>query len=119
MSLSNEILTEINNSINKEHVVVERKKFTTLTVGTNYIVKKLTFLTTRFGKAIIVMLYDSGNDATFETFLPKRVVENLSGDIIEIMNKSEGKYTLTYLGQSPNLTLGGNSKALLNFGCLE
>lgn len=118
MSLSKEMLTAINDVINKESEILERKKFTTLNIGAVYIIKKIIFLTTRFGKAIVATLYDRENDVMFQTFLPKRVAETISEDTVELMNKSDGKYTVTYLGQSSNV-ISGNSKALLNFGFLE
>lgn len=119
MDLSKETLSEINSIINREYEIVERRKFTALTVGVAYIIKKVLFLHTRFGETILVTLYDSSKEETFETFLPKRVAETLTENITEAMNQSNGKYTLTYLGQSPGIVAGRNSRALLNFGCLE
>jgi hypothetical protein len=117
---SKNILLQINGMINKEYEILEQKKFTTLTVGMSYPIKNIKFLPTRFGKAIVATLYDSVNNVTFKTFLPKRVVETLTEYHIDAMNNSDGKYTVIYLGQSPN-QIGGvdKSKALLNFGYLE
>ena len=123
MSISGETLAEINNMINKDVEFRERRKFTTLTVGKIYGIRKMTFMTTRFGRTIVVTLYDPTDGAMFDTFLPKRVVEMLTADIFETMSKSCDKYTLTYLGQSSNILGGGggggNTRALFNFGCLE
>lgn len=119
MSISREMLLEINNILNKEHEFLERRKFTSLTVGAKYIIKKIVFMTTRFGKAVHATLYDVTSEATFETFLPKRVADTLPETTVEIMNNSNGKYTVTYLGQSPKIIVGGNARSLLTFGCLE
>jgi hypothetical protein len=118
-AISRQSLEEINNIINKDVEVLERKKFSALTVGKMYIIKKIQFMTTRFGKTIVVTLFDSIEDVTFQTFLPKRVVETLSEDIVKSMNLSSDKYTVTYLGQSSNVYSSGNTRALLNFGILE
>lgn len=112
-------INEINNLLNKEIEFAERRKITSLRVGEAYIIKKMASLTTRFGKAILVTLYDQTLNEAFESFLPKRVVETLAEDTVETMNKSEGKFTLTYLGQSSHVFSGGVTKTLLNFGMLE
>ena len=117
MSISKQTLTEINDLISKDEFF-ERRKISTLTVGKIYVIKKINSVATRFGNSIVVTLHDATDNATFETFLPKRVVETLSEDTIETMNKASGQYSLTYLGQSSNVIAGGNSRALLNFGCL-
>ena len=117
MSISKQTLTEINDLISKDEFV-ERRKVSTLIVGRIYVIKKINCMATRFGKSIVVTLYDPTENATFESFLPKRVVETLTDDTVEKMNKASGQYSLTYLGQSSNVVAGGNSRALLNFGCL-
>ena len=96
---SKDILLEINSMINKEYEILEQKKFTTLTVRMSYQIKNINFLTTRFGKAILATLHDSVNDATFKTFLPKRVAETLT------------EHTVIYLGQSSN-QVGGVVKVI-------
>jgi hypothetical protein len=119
-AISRQRLIEINNMINKDVELIERKKFSNLIVGRMYIIKKIVFMTTRFGPAIVVTLFDSLDNVTFQTFLPKRVVETLSEDMVKTMNSSpDDKYTLTYLGQSTTVYSGGKTKALLNFGILE
>lgn len=119
MGISNQILTEINDNINKINLL-ERKKVSSLTVGEIYIIHKIVPLTTRFGKTLLITLCDkTASAAPFQSFLPKRVADNLSDETIEIMNKSEGGYTLTYLGQSAPVFLGGGSRAIINFGCLQ
>lgn len=119
MSISKQSLGEINNMINKNVEFLERRKLSALTVGQTYMLKKIIFITTRYGKSIVVTLYDPTHDVTFETFLPKRVAETLTDDTVESMNKSNDKYTLTYLGQSSPVSSGGNTRALFNFGFLE
>ena len=119
MSVSQQTLTEINNMINKDVEFVERRKFTTLTIGKIYLIKKIIFVTTRYGKSIVVTLYDRTDDVIFESFLPKRVVESMTNEAVESMNNSSDRYTLTYLGQSVCVFSGGNTRALLNFGILE
>lgn len=119
MSISQQTLADINNMINKDVEFIERRKLSALTVGEPYMLKKISLITTRYGKSIVVTLYDRTHDVTFETFLPKRVTETLSEDIVESMGKLSDKYTLTYLGQSPHVYSGGNTRALINFGFVE
>jgi hypothetical protein len=118
MSLSKQSLSEINIMLNKDVEFLERRKFSTLTVDEIYFIKKIIIMTTRYGKAILARLHDKTNNVTFETFLPKHVLETLSEYTIEIMNKSD-KYTLTYLGHSSQVFSGGKTRKLLNFGSLE
>ena len=119
MSVSKEFLDKINSMLSKNGDMVDQKKIIDLTVGEVYIIKKMVSMTTRFGKSIVVRLYDKTHDATFECFLPKRVVEMLPDGTVDIMNTSEDKYTLTYLGQSSHVFSGGKTRALLNFGTVE
>lgn len=119
MSVSQQTLTEINNMINKEVECVERRKLSALTVGKIYLIKKIIFVTTRYGKSIVVTLYDRTHDVTFESFLPKRVAETMTNEAVESMNNSSDRYTLTYLGQSSHVFSGGNTRTLFNFGILE
>jgi hypothetical protein len=121
-SSNKDVVSKINSMINKEYAFLEQRKFTTLTVGMNYIIKNINFLNTRFGKAIVATLYDQDdvNSVIFKTFLPKRVAETVTENFIELINNQDGKFTLTYLGQSPRADgFVDNSQALLNFGCLE
>lgn len=119
MSVSQQTLTEINNMINKDLECVERRKLSELTVGKVYLIKKICFVTTRYGKGIVVALYDRTHNVTFESFLPKRVAETMSNEAVESMNKSSDRYTLTYLGQSSHVYSSGNTRTLFNFGVLE
>lgn len=119
MSVSRQTLAELNNTINKDVELMERRKISSLDVGKIYVIKKILFVPTRFGKSIIATLFDSSDNVTFQAFLPKRVVEMLSEDTIKMMNNSDGKYTITYLGQSSTVHSSGNTRSFLNFGMLE
>ncbi|KAJ8974987.1 hypothetical protein NQ317_003176 [Molorchus minor] len=75
-------------------------------------------LDTRYGKAILVHLFDESANITFKSFLPKRVTEHLKADLMDKINLPEAKYTLTYLGQSQS-SFGGKEKSLLKFDLKE
>lgn len=119
MSIPKETLDQINDLLSKDVAFVERRKITELTVGKVYKIQKMISMVTRFGKTILVTLYDKTHNVTFEIFLPKRAAENLSDDIVDIMNTSGGKYTLCYLGQSSHVFSGNNTRTLLKFDCFE
>lgn len=119
MSISKQTIDEINSKLNQDVEIVEQRNITSLTIGEAYVIKKMAFISTRFGKTILATLYDKTVNETFQSFLPKRVVETLSEDTIESMNKIDNKYSLTYLGQSTRVFSGGNTKAILNFGVVE
>ena len=120
MSISTKTLNELNEMFSRDIEFIERKKITELSVGKAYTIKKMASMTTRFGKCLLVALQDpdAGENVTFETFLPKRVAETLSDDIVDTMSKSSGKYTITYLGQGTKV-FGNNTRTLLSFGTLE
>lgn len=119
MHISKEILNDINNKLAKDVEFLENRKISTLDVGKIYIIKQMTSMNARFGRAIVVVLHDTRENVTFQSFLPKRAVETVSDEIVQIMNDSDGKYTLTYLGQGTRVFSGNNTKTLLNFGYLE
>lgn len=117
MSISQQNLTEINNLINRDVEFVKARKFSTLTVGKIYLIKKINIVPTRYGKSVVVTLYDRTHDSTFHSFLPKHVVETLTDEVVQSMNND--RYTLTYLGKSSQVSYNGNSRSQLNFGVLE
>jgi hypothetical protein len=119
MSISRETLDEINKVVSKDVEFIERRKISNLDMGKVYIIKKMVSLVTRFGKTILVTLLDESENITFNTFLPKRVAETLTENLVDVMNGSDGKYTLTYLGQSKQVFAGNNTRALVSFGCVE
>lgn len=120
MSIPQQSLTEINNMINKDNVFPETRRLVTLKVGQAYMIKKLVYLATRYGKKLVATLCASADDAIFQTFLPNRVSEALTAENVEIMNSSSGKYTLTYLGRDTNNESSKTiARAIINFGYLE
>lgn len=119
MSIFKKTIDEINSMLNQDVEIVERRAITSLTIGEAYVIKKIILMSTRFGKAILVTLYDKTHNETFQSFLPKRITETLAEETIETLNKLDDKYTLIYLGQSSKVFSGGNSRAILNFGVSE
>ena len=76
----------------------------------------MSVINTRFGKSIVVNLLEESTIATFKSFLPKRVVDLISEDIISKINSSNGKYTLTYLGLRPPMYVGAKPGVMVRFG---
>ena len=108
MSISKETFDQLNKMFSKDVELMGRKKITELIVGEAYKIQKMISMTTRFGKTLLVVLQDGGENGAFETFLPKRVAETLPDDIVDIISGNSGKYTLTYLGQGERV-FGNNS----------
>jgi hypothetical protein len=117
--MSREALEKINSVINRYADPLPRKKFTTLDVGVGYLIRRLSVTESRFGKCISAILEGKNDLKLFTTFLPRRMVDIFGGDIVEAVNKSDGKYTLTYLGQSEPPYPGAFTRALIRFDLIE
>lgn len=112
-------LAIINENINSNHDVFECKSLTSLIINKPYIIKKMCVLNSRYGRCILTILLDSNLNNTFKTFLPERVLETLTDNIIATINASQGKYTLTYEGQSIPLATGRRPKSLIKFDTIK
>jgi hypothetical protein len=117
--MSREALEKINSVINRYDDPLPKKKLTTLDVGVGYVIKRISVSNSRFGKCICAILADKSDFKLFTTYLPQRTVDIFSADIVEAINKSDGKYTLTYLGQSEPPYPGAFTKALIKFDFIE
>ena len=117
MAVSKKDLENINEIINSEVKIFETKSISTLIVGRSYVIESMCISTTRFGKAIMVLLFDDIAKETFKSWLPKRVVEQFKEDIVTGINSSPGKYSLTYLGQTP--LPGSKSRSMISFNLIE
>lgn len=118
MEISLSTLSELNNLINREMESVEQRRLSSVTVDKPYVIKKLTVVNSRFGKVILAHLFDDSSNTTFKSYLPKRVTEYLDVGIMDKINSSDLKYTLTYLGQDQPSFVGGKSRALVKFGLI-
>lgn len=56
--------------------------------------------TTRFDRAIMILLFDDIKKETFISWLLKPIVEKIKYHIENGINSAEGKYYLSYLGQT-------------------
>lgn len=113
-------LASINENINNSHYdVYECKPLTTLTINKPYTIKKMQVLNSRYGRCLLAILLDTNLNSTFKTFLPERVLETLTDDIIAKINCSQGKYTLAYEGQSIPLAMGRKPKSLIKFDIVK
>lgn len=113
--ITNDNLLALNERINEDVEVLEKKPISSLILNKAYVIKKMFMLNTRFGKSILVNLFNTDTNTTFKSFLPKRIAELLNVDLIEEVNSSDGKYALIYLGQSPSLYVGAKSRSLIKF----
>lgn len=116
MAISELDLLALNAIINESTEALEQRSISSLIVNKAYIIKKISVVNTRFGKSIAINLFEESTVTTFKSFLPKRVVEVINEDIINKINSSGGKYTLTYLGQRPPMYIGAKSSAIIQFG---
>lgn len=119
MAVSNITLAKLNDIINQDMEILEKKAISSLIVNKPYIIKQLLMLSTRFGKAILVTLFDENANTTFKSFLPKRVTEYLNEETINKMNLSDSRYALTYLGQSSPMFPGAKTRSLIKFELID
>ena len=108
-------LFALNEKINQDGENLERRAFSTLTIKRSYFIKKLMPLNSRFGKCVLAILYEEPGSVPFKTFLPRRVTEFLSADLIAKINSADAKYTVAYLGQSSPSAATTRSRALIKF----
>ena len=113
MSLTKEVIEKINDGFNKAREQLERKPFSSLDIGKQYILKKIQFVNSRFGKTVFTTLLDEENNKMFTSFLPKRCVEFISEETVEAMNNSNECYKIIYLGQSEPEYMGAKTRSLL------
>lgn len=116
MAISEVDLLALNELINQDMQVLEQRSISALILNKPYIIKKISLVNTRFGKSIIVTLFEESSITTFKSFLPKRFVEIICENTIDKINSSNGKVTLTYLGQSSPAYPGAKSSPLISFG---
>lgn len=116
---SNITLSQLNSIINQDVEILEQKPVSSLSINQAYIIKNISVLKTKFGRALLVTLFDESANTTFRSFLPKRVTEHLQDDLVDKINLSGSKYTVTYLGQSLPVFKGAKSKSLLKFDIIE
>jgi hypothetical protein len=120
MSISKSDLEALNSDINRETPIYEQKPLNSLIIGKPYIIHSISSVNTRYGKCIVTILAeDDKGGSLFRCWLPKRLTEKMSDEVIERMNKSDVKYSLTYLGPSSVKSQNVKPKSLLNFGMLE
>lgn len=115
----NETFAHLNNISSKSVENIEQRLLSSLVVNKLYIIKKISVFNTRFGKSALIYLFDSNANTTFKSFLPKRVVECLTTDILDKINLSHNEYTLTYLGQSSHFFDGAKTRPLVRFDCIK
>lgn len=119
MALSIDDLNKINSNINGDFNDIARRSIASLDINTPYLIKKLSFVNSRYGKCILAVLFDQKDNSDFKCFLPKRVTEHISQDSLEKMNSSWEKYTITYIGQSEPTFKDAKCKALIKFGIIN
>jgi hypothetical protein len=117
--MSRSDLELLNLSINKENPVMEQKLLSTSIIDKPYLLVNISSINTKYGKCILTTLAeDSNGDVLFKCWLPKRVTNSISDELIEKMNKSDSKYSLTYLGKSVMKNSNIQSRSLLKFDIL-
>lgn len=118
--MANIDLEKLNEVINRGGVeCLEQRSISLLPINEIYNIKKLIVLNTRFGKAIMAVLQDTKTNSCFKTFLPKRVNTVLTDDIVNEINLSEDRYTLSSSGQSTVNITGAKPRCLIKFGYTE
>lgn len=75
-----------------------KKRTSDLIIDKYYYIKDMKSLKTKFGRAIKVTLEDDQD--VFRSFLPKRLAESFTDEIMSNITTSEKRYTLTYKGHT-------------------
>lgn len=119
MALSIDDLNKINNDINGEFDDIPRRSISSLEIDVPYLIKKLSFINTRYGKCVLAVLCDQKCNTNFKCFLPKRVTEHITEDILSKINLSWEQYTIAYIGQNKSTLKDAKSKALIKFGIIN
>lgn len=90
--------------------IFETKWISKLIMERLSLIESISISTKRTGKHKLVPLCDGIARETFKSWLSKRVVEKWNATIGNRINSSLGKYSLTYLGQTP--LPGSNNKII-------
>lgn len=115
---SNVDLTKINMISNPTNAILDQKRISDLTIDGVYYIKNIFSLKTKFGRAIKVTL-ENEQDNIFQSFLPKRLADGFSEEIIFNILTSGKKYTLTYKGQSKKIYADSSTASLIEFNCIQ
>lgn len=111
MSLSEIDLEALNVNLDKR---VESKSISSLTINHKYVIKNISHVSTRYGKTVSLILYEENGADTFLVFLPKRVLDTITEEVIEKVNNSNKKLAFIYLGQKVSLN-SSKSQSLFKF----
>lgn len=109
------VLADLNKVSSQGAEILELRSISSLNVNKAYIIKRMSVFKTRFGKSCLVHLFDEGENINFKSFIPKRIAECISDDIVEKINSSPDGYTLSYLGQSAPIFEGAKTSSLIKF----
>lgn len=107
--MTTEELEMINSKIN-EVPKFDRRSFKSLTVNKPYPIRSLAVTETRYGRCVVSQLLDSGE--VFQCWLPKRLVDTLTENFINVVNAKPDTYTVSHVGDEHR---GSISRALVKF----
>lgn len=112
-------LEKINAVINKPIEVFEQRVISTLPIAKPFPISNMLVRTTRFGRSILLTLYNESENEFFKSWLPKYIADQFSDNDVNSINHSSGKYTLTYIGQGGPVSAGTRTRTLVKFDFIE
>lgn len=92
-----QLVEKINSSVACS--VVEMKNLKELVINRRYEINDLKPLKTRFGRSILLTLYDDIEKKCYRCFSTKKISNSLSDEIINQITSSERKLALIYKGE--------------------
>lgn len=112
-------LKRINASIIEKRVgAFEQKPISSLPIGKAFNIICMAICITRYGRSILMTLRDD-NDTLFKSWLSKSISDEFDADSVRCINASDFKYTITYLGQSPQVAGSLRTRPLVEFNFIE
>lgn len=119
MSISKAELEVLNDAINKEEEIYDQVSISSLLINHAYLMKNISICNTKYGKAVLVVIFDDINNITVKSWLPKKVSDHLTENIVKQLGSSDSQYTITYLGQSIPLFHNAKTHSLISFDVIE
>lgn len=103
----------LNAKMNESPKWLDQKPLKSLTLNKLYYIRSLLVKETRYGKSVLAQLCDKESNEVFQCWLPARITEMLSSNIITEANNNQDRYALMYQGEQEYPGL--KSRAIIKF----
>lgn len=103
----------LNKLLGEWPALLDQRELRSLVRDQIYVIKAIIVKDTRYGKCLLTHLIDRNSLELFQCWLPKRITNLVSDEIITTINASEGQYALIYLGEIP--CFGAKTRSHIRF----